>query len=177
MKKLILGAMIASSMLMAENFANIKITNDTIEVNAQYKVDPQNNIFARGTFLYNDNDNRYNFYSVGVKGEGNLIGIDLDNVKFSLIMDFVHTKNNSALPIGIGVNSFIPNMQIPTFVRGEYEFAPKVLSFDDADRFSRLYIEGGVQPIENAEIFAGYRNISFNSNYDSSFYIGAGFNF
>ena len=177
MKKLIIGATLAASVLFAENFANIKLTNDTVELSGQYKVDTVHNIYARGSFLYNDNDDKENFYSIGVKGEGNLIGVDINNVKFSLIIDFVHTEDNSAIPIGIGIHSYIPGFSIPVFVRGEAEYAPEILSFDDADRFSRIYAEAGVQPIENAEIFAGYRNISFNHNYDSSFYIGAGYSF
>jgi hypothetical protein len=177
MKKILTGALLATSILMAENFANIKLTNDTVEVSGQYIVDPVHNIYARGSFLYNDDDNKENFFSLGVKGEGNLIGVDVSNIKFSLILDFVHTKNNSAVPIGIGVNSYIPGFSIPVFVRGEAEYAPEILSFDEADRFSRVIVEAGVQPIENAEIFAGYRNIRFDSEYDSSFYIGAGYSF
>ena len=176
MKKLLIAASLAT-LMFADNFANIKLTNDTVELNAQAIMNMDHNIYARASFLYNDNDNKHNFFSLGVKGEGNIIGLELDYLKFSLIMDFVHTKDNSAVPLGIGVNSYIPNMQLPTFIRAEYEFAPQILSFDDADRFSRFYIEGGFQPIENAELFVGYRDISFNSNYDASFYVGAGYNF
>jgi hypothetical protein len=63
------------------------------------------------------------------------------------------------------------------FVRGEYEFAPKVLSFDDANRFSKIDAQIGIQPIENGELFVGYRNISFNHNYDSGIYGGIGYHF
>jgi len=177
MKKLMLSALVAASALMADNFVNMKLTNKTVELSAQALINIENNIYARGSFLYNDDDDKNNFYSVGVKGEGNLIGVDLDYVKFSLIIDFVHTKDNSAAPIGIGVSAIVPDVEIPTFIRGEYEFAPQILSFDEADRFSRVYIEGGVQPIQNAEVFVGYRNISFNKNYNSAFYVGAGYNF
>jgi len=177
MKKIIFGALLAASVLSAENFANIKLTNDTIELNGQYVILPQNNLYLRGTFLYNDDDEKHNFYSLGLKGEGNLIGLDAANIKFSLIIDAVHTKDNTAIPLGIGAKAFIPNIQIPVFVRGEFEYAPDILSFDKADRFSRYFIEAGVQPIENAEIFGGYRNIKFNEKYDSSFYLGAGYSF
>ena len=160
----------------AGNYAGLQITNDTLTVTGQAKI-TQNNIYARGMFLYNDDDNKENFFLVGVKGEGNLIGADIQNVKFSLLVDFVHTEDNSALPVGIGAFGYIPDLKYPVFVRGEYEYAPKILSFDDADRFSRFDVQTGIQPIENGEIFIGYRHISFNHNYDAGFYAGMGYHF
>jgi hypothetical protein len=175
MKKILTVAAIALA-AFADNYAGVQITNDTLAVNAKVQVAP-NNIYARGAFLYNDRDGYNNFYSVGVQGEGNLIGVNLQNVKFSLIVDFVHTKDNSAIPLGVGVFGYIPNIDYPVFVRAEAEYAPKILSFDDADRFSRFDVQTGVQPIENGELFVGYRNISFNHNYDSGFYAGIGYHF
>jgi len=175
MKKFLLSAAFVA-LAFGENIANIQITNDTLAFYAQGSV-TNNNIYLRGMFLYDDEENKNNFYSVGLKGEGNLIGADYTNLKFSLIVDFVHTKKNSALPLGIGVFGYIPNLQYPVFVRGEYEFAPKVLSFDDANRFSKIDAQIGIQPIENGELFVGYRNISFNHNYDSGIYGGIGYHF
>ena len=175
MKKLLTIATFALT-AFADNYAGIQLTNDTLAVNAKVQIAP-NNIYARGTFLYNDTKNYHNFYSVGIKGEGNLIGSNLQNIKFSLIIDFVHTKDNSAIPLGIGVFGYIPDIDYPIFIRGEGEFAPKVLSFDDADRFSRVSVDIGLQPIENGELFVGYRNISFNHNYDNGFYGGIGYHF
>ncbi len=175
MKKILSVAALAI-MAFAENYAGLQITNDTLAVSAQAQI-TENNIYARGMFLYNDEDNKYNFYSVGVKGEGNLIGVNMENIKFSLLLDLVHTKDNTAVPVGIGAFGYIPNLDYPVFVRGEFEYAPKILSFDDADRFSKVDIQTGIQPIENGEIFVGYRNISFNHNYDSGFYGGIGYHF
>ena len=175
MKKLLLALLVVGT-LFAQNNVNIQISNDTLGIEAQGQI-TQNNIFARGFFLYNDESGRYNFYSLGVKAEGHLIGVDAQNIKFALIADFVHTKDNSAIPLGIGAFGYIPNIQYPVFVKGEYEFAPKILSFDDADRFSKVDIRVGIQPIENGELFLGYRNISFNHNYKSGLYLGLGYNF
>ncbi len=175
MKKIIAVAVFAGA-LFAQNNMNVQISNDTLGVYAQGRITP-NNIYARGFFLYNDTDHVHNFYSLGIKGEGNLIGANIQNIKFSLIADFVHTKNNSAIPLGIGAFGYIPNLQYPVFLRGEFEFAPKILSFDDADRFSRFDAQIGIQPIENGELFVGYRNISFNHNYKSGMYVGLGYSF
>ena len=177
MKKIIAGAALFSSLVFAQNTnINLQITNSTIGVYAESGI-TQNNIKARGFFLYNDNSNKHNFYLAGIKAEGNLIGVDIQNLKFSLIADFVHTKDNSALPLGFGVFSYIPNINVPVFIRAEAEYAPKVLSFDDADRFSRVDAQIGYAPITNGEIFLGYRTLSFNHNYNSAVYVGLGYSF
>jgi len=177
MKKILGIAVICSSFLLAQDTnVNFQITNSTIAVYAESGL-TQNNIKARGMFLYNDNSNKYNFYMAGIKAEGNLIGVDIQNIKFSLLSDFVHTKDNSAIALGFGVFSYIPNINLPVFVKTEAEYAPKVLSFDDADRFSRVDISLGYSPITNAQIFVGYRNLSFNHNYNSTFYGGIGYSF
>jgi len=177
MKKLVVSAVLAGTALFAQNSnINLQITNSTIGVYAESGI-TQNNIKARGFYLYNDNSNRNNFYLAGIKAEGNLIGANLDDMKFSVIMDFAHTKNNSAIPLGFGIFSYIPNISLPVFVRVEAEYAPKVLSFNDADRFSRVDTQIGYSPIVNAELFGGYRNISFNHNYNSVFYAGLGYKF
>ena len=177
MKKILVGLVIAGSVVFAQNTnVDLQITDSTIGIYAQSGI-TQNNIKARGFFLYNDNSNRNNFYSLGVKAEGNLIGINLSNIRFSLLADFVHTTNNSALPLGIGIFSYIPGISLPIYVKAEAEYAPKILSFDDADRFSRYDVSVGYEPITNGQIFVGYRNISFNNNYNSDIYAGIGYSF
>jgi len=175
MKKILMSALMLSSVsLWADNDAGLKLTNDTLATYAQVKVTP-NNIFVRGEYLYNDNTNKNNFYLAGIKAEGNIE--DDSSLKFSVLVDFVQTKNNSALPIGIGFYKYIDTFKIPVFIQAEGEYAPKVLSFEDNNRFSRVDTSIGVKPIENAKIFVGYRNISFNHNYDSSVYGGVAFSF
>jgi len=176
MKKVLISALIFGSVgLWADNNeVGLKITNDTLAAYTQVKVTP-NNIFARGEYLYNDNENKNHFYLAGMKAEGNIE--DDNSLKFSVLVDFVHIKNNSALPIGVGILKYINNFQIPVFLQAEGEYAPKVLSFNDANRFSRVDVSVGIKPIANAKIFAGYRNISFNHNYDSSVYGGVAFSF
>ena len=177
MKKALFILIAAGVGLFAQNTnVNLQITNSTIGVYAESGI-TQNNIKARGFYLYNDNSNKNNFYLAGIKAEGKLIGMNVENMKFSVIADFVHTKNNSAIPLGFGVFSYIPNISLPIFVEMEAEYAPKILSFDDANRFSRVDAKIGYVPIVNAKIFAGYRDISFNHNYNSVVYAGLGYSF
>jgi hypothetical protein len=105
-----------------------------------------------------------------------MIGTDVP-VNFGLFVDYVYVKNNSALPIGVSASSYLKDFSVPVFIRGEFEYAPKILSFENADKFSKVQVEAGIRFIENGEVFAGYRNISFDSNYNSSFYGGVGFVF
>jgi len=176
MKKILMSALMLGSVgLWADNILGLKLTNDTLAPYAQIKIAP-NNIFVRGEYLYNDNENKHNFCSLGVKAEGNLLNDD-NKLKFAISMNFVHTKNNSALPIGLAISKYIYDFQIPVYAKIDGEYAPKVLSFDDADRFSKVDISIGIKPIENAKIFTGYRNISFNHNYNSSIYGGVAFIF
>jgi len=173
MKKILLG--IIATFLFSNN-VNIQITNSTLALGAEAVI-TQNNIKAKGQLIYNDNKNIHNFFLVGIKAEGNLIGFENEHLKFSIIVDAVHTKDNSAIPIGIGFFSYLPNINLPVYIQAEAEYAPKVLSFSDADRFSRIDAQFGYYPITNAQIFIGYRNLSFNHNYNSAIYGGIGYNF
>jgi hypothetical protein len=174
MKKLISAVLIAGS-LFADNFANIQITDKTVMVEGQGQVSYSQPVYVRGGYLINSG--KEDFFYGGIKSEGQVIGVDMP-VKFSLMLDFVHTTDNSALPIGIGASSYIGDISLPVFIRGEFEYAPAVLSFEDADKFMKYKIETGVRFIENGEVFVGYRNISFDDyTYNSNVYAGVGFIF
>ncbi|AZV45815.1 hypothetical protein C3L23_00545 [Nautilia sp. PV-1] len=173
MKKLVLSALAAAS-LFAGNFINLQVSSDNVMVEGQAKVTYQQPFYVRGGYLIHSD--KSNFFYAGVKSEGQAIGLDLP-VKFSLFMDFVHTDHNSALPIGLGASGYIQQFSLPVFVRGEFEYAPNILSFDEADKFMKFKVETGTQFIENGEVFAGYRDIKFNHTYDSSLYVGVGFTF
>lgn len=149
---------------------NLNITNDTLETNLKFDI-PQN-FSIRGNFLYNDK--KSNYYSAGFQANGI---IDY-NTNLKIFIDYVSTKNNSAIPIGIGVfNDSFGNCQYPLFANAEVEYAPTVLSFRKAKRFLSSKVEFGITPIMNAKLFVGYRIISFNKNYGSSIYTGVGFKF
>jgi len=173
MKKLLATAL-TSSLLLAGNFTNLQITNSTLFVNAQAQILPSQPIYVRGGYLINQN--KHNFAYIGIKSEGNLLG-ENSPITASLFIDSVYTKNNNAIPIGIGASSYLPFFQVPTFIRGEIEYAPSILSFNKANRFLKGNAEIGVQFIENAEAFVGYRNISFNHLYNNAVYAGVGFDF
>ena len=173
MRKILLSFLMVGS-LFAENFVNLQISNETLMFEGQYKISFQEPFYVRGGYLINSK--KSNFAYVGIKSEGHIVGANLP-AKLSLFLDYVKTKNSSAIPIGIGVNSYLNDFSIPFFIRGEIAYAPKILSFEKANKFVKLKIETGARFIENGEVFIGYRNISFDKNYNSTFYAGVGFSF
>jgi hypothetical protein len=172
MKKILLPILVASSLVASD--VNLEITNETLMANATINI--QQNFGVRGDYLYNDSE-KSNYYSIGFQVEGKN-ALDDYNSKLAIFIDYSHTKNNSAIPIGVSVyNGNFGNLQYPLFAKAEVAYAPKVLSFSDANRFFKAKVELGIKPIENAKLFIGYRKISFNQNYQSVGYAGVGFVF
>jgi len=175
MKRLILPFLLASSIFANE--ANLEITNYTLTANTKISI-PQNENFAiRASYLYNDKSDAHDYYSVGFQAEGEN-ALDNYNSKLAIFIDFAHTKDNSALPIGITLfNDNFGNTNYPLFAKIETSYAPAVLSFNEADKFFRVKAEIGVKPIENAKLYIGYKKIDFTHNYESIGYVGVGFIF
>ena len=175
MKKLLLSLLAVSSIFASD--VNLEITNETLAGNLNLNLPQDENFQIRGTYLYNDDTNKNNYYSIGFGAVGEN-ALDNYNSKLTIFIDYEHTKDNSALPIGVGiVNNNFGNLQYPLFAKAEIAYAPQVLSFNDANRFLKTKIELGLKPIENAKLFIGYKTISFNTNYISVGYAGIGFMF
>jgi len=175
MKKLFLPLLFASTLFSSD--LNLEITNTTLAANLNLLL-PQKETFAlRATYLYNDDKNKNDYYSVGFGAIGEN-ALDNYNSKLTIFIDYTHTKNNSALPIGIGLfNNNFGNFQYPLFAKAEIAYAPQVLSFDEANKFLKAKVEFGLKPIQNAKTFIGWKTISFDNNYLSVVYAGIGFVF
>ena len=175
MKKLLFSLLAISSIFASD--LNLEITNETLAGNLNLNLPQYENFQMRGTYLYYDDENKNNYYSVGFGAIGEN-ALDNYNSKLTIFIDYVHTKDNSALPIGIGIfNKNFGNFQHPLFAKAEIAYAPKVLSFDEATKFLKAKVELGIKPIKNAKLFIGYKTISFNKNYLSVGYAGIGFMF
>ncbi|MEO1958823.1 MAG: hypothetical protein ABGX23_04640 [Nautiliaceae bacterium] len=173
MKKLL--SLSLGCFLFAMSYIGINFSPDTMNIRANTSI--SESFYVRGNYIINNHKDKCNFWSFGVKGEGHVLGLDAPFFTMSVVADVVYTYNNAAIPVGIGFFSFIPDLQVPVFLRGEYEYALPVASFRDANRFHRVYFETGIAPIDTAEIYVGYRNLGFNTNYNSTFYLGVGYNF
>jgi hypothetical protein len=174
-KKLVLPLMIGSALLAGD--LNLEVSNKTLAGNINLDIPQNENFQVRGTYLYNDHTNKDNYYSVGIAAVGQT-PIDNFNSQISIFIDFDHTTDNSAIPIGVSIfNNNIGNYQYPLFAKAEIAYAPDILSFDDADRELKGKFEIGIRPIDNAKAFIGYKAISFNHTYLSVGYAGIGFIF
>jgi hypothetical protein len=172
MKKILLPILVASSLVASD--VNLEITNETLMFNTTINI--EQNFGVRGDYLYNDSK-KHNYYSIGFQAQGEN-ALDDYNSRLAVFLDYSYTKNNSAIPIGISVyNENFGNLQYPLFAKAEVAYAPKVLSFSDANRCFKAKVELGIKPIENAKVFIGYRKISFNQSYQSVGYAGIGFVF
>jgi len=175
LKKLVLPLMIGSALMASD--ISMEITNNTLAGNVNLNIPQNENFQIRGTYLYNDHTDRHNYYSVGFAAIGQT-PIDNYNSQISIFVDFDHTKDNTAIPIGISLfNNNIGTFQYPLFAKAEVAYAPAILSFDDAYRELKTKVEIGIKPIENAKAFIGYKSVSFNQNYISVGYAGIGFVF
>jgi len=175
MKRFILQLFIGSALLASD--VNIEVSDNTIAGNLNLNIPQNENFQIRTTYLYNANDNKSNYSSIGIAAVGET-PIDEYSSKISIFIDFDHTKDNSAIPFGIGISNDNFNLySYPLFAKGEISYAPDILSFDKANRILTTKIEIGVKPIENAKIFIGYKSIDFNENYLSTGYGGIGFSF
>jgi len=175
MKKLLLPLLFTTTIFA--NDVNLEITNTTLAGNVNLNIPQNENFKIRGTYLYNDEEDKHDYYSIGFGAAGEN-ALDNYNSKLTIFIDFVHTKENSALPIGIGVfNNNFGDFEYPLFAKAEVAYAPQVLSFEDANRFLKAKVEVGVKPIENAKTFIGWKTISFDDIYLSVVYAGIGFVF
>jgi len=175
-KKILLSMLIAG-FAFSENFINLQITDDTVMFEGQAQIVNNKPVYARGGYLVNNKkDAVSDFGYIGLKTEGQAIGVDIP-VKISLIFDVVHIKNNTASPVGLGISTYLKQFSMPVFCRATYEYAPKILSYEDAEKFSKIKAEAGIRFIENGEVFVGYRKIDFDDNYISNMYAGVGFVF
>jgi len=175
MKKLILPFLVAGSLFA--NDANLEITNHTLAISSTISVTPNEDFAIRGTYLYDDEVDKNNYYSIGFQAQGEN-ALDNYNSRLNIFIDLVHTKDNTALPIGIGVyNNNFGNLTYPLFAKFELSYAPAVLSFDKADKCLTTKLEIGLIPINNAKLFVGYKKIDFDEEYQSVGYLGIGFIF
>jgi YfaZ precursor len=72
----------------------------------------------------------------------------------------VGNQKHSAIPLGVELAYTLPiDSVVPIIISGTLDYAPSVLSFKDADSYMEKRLELGVQIVEQATIFVGYRKI------------------
>ncbi len=188
LKKLLLSLALAGA-LFAQHDASVNLNSDDIELQANIDLGELNQSDYPDTYFLTmgllDVDNKEStdpLIYAGFKLRQDVTGID--GMRFGIGAKGTYTKVSSlthaAVPIGIEVVYTLPiEGSIPVVVAGYFDYAPSVLSFKDADKYMEKRLEVGVQIIEQANIFVGWRDIDTDFDgrggdyeYNDEFYIG-----
>jgi hypothetical protein len=185
MKKILLGSLIATSLLMADNSVDVNVNADTVEVSADvylndmYDVNNDSNYYLtlRHLRTEKDNSNAQTLSTVGLKV---LNPFTNDNgLSFGLGMKAVYTnqigKRFLALPLSaygkIEINELV-------YIDADLSYAPKVLSFSDADSYVDFRAKVNYKVLADGYIYLGARSITTKydsgeeEKYDSSAFVG-----
>jgi hypothetical protein len=168
LKKLLVSLALSVS-LFAQHDASINLNSDDIEVNGNIDIgelnqsDYPNIYFLTLGFLDVDNaESTDPLLQAGFKLRQNVTGVQ--GLRFGLGFKGTYTEvgrqKHSAIPLGVELAYTLPiNSVIPVIISGSLDYAPSVLSFKDADSYMEKRVELGVQIVEQATIFVGYRKI------------------
>lgn len=190
LKKITLLAASAAA-AFAMNSAGININNEDLELNANLdigqfneNVEPET-MFVGVRFLDADNSNTINddaLYEVSflMKREMGESGLNI-----GLGVKANYTKDYTTLPLGITFEYGLPAVKvIPMALRADVFYAPKVLSFSDAEKYFEYRLEYDAEVIEHGHVIVGYRHIRTDYDdgrgdftYNASAYVGFNFEF
>ncbi|MDB2405352.1 hypothetical protein N9W00_00260 [Arcobacteraceae bacterium] len=186
MKKVLLGSALAASLLFASNVAQINVNNDTLEVGGE--------LYLNNAYNVNNSSNYYfTINYLGTEADTNAPSQKLLSAGLKVLNPFT---DDNGISLGIGMKSVYTNQFSKTFfalplaayikyevnemiyVDLEASYAPKVLSFSDADNYRDTKIKVNYKVLEDGYAFIGARDITTKYemtgkvNYDTSAFIG-----
>lgn len=168
LKKIIMGSLVASSVAFASGAADININDNTLEVgmeynlNGSYRLNENSNYLLTASYLRSEEDSSTNtqkLATVGLK----IMNPYVDDYGFSLGLGIkgVIADNGpqsfTAAPLGVFA-SYMVNDQI--HIDGEYDYAPKVLSFSDGETYKEWKLKANYRVIDNGFVYVGARGIT-----------------
>jgi lipopolysaccharide assembly outer membrane protein LptD (OstA) len=185
--KIILGSIITSSIAYATSSVELNVNNNTLELEAKLDI--------KDKFQLN-NDSNYNFIISALTTKENN-GIQDSSSLYTAGLEIVNPYvSNNGLSFGLGVkvvyadNSDTTFTAIPLTVFAKYEvnekffvdanvaYAPSILTFSNAERYSDYKIKANYNVMSNAYVFLGLRQITTEYEklgklkYDDSIFIG-----
>ena len=192
LKKLLLSLAVTTA-LFAQHDAAINLNNDDIELQSNVDLgelnqsDYPDTYFLTLGFLDVENENRSTdpLFSAGFKLRQDIPAVP--NLRFGIGFKGTYAKVASekhvALPLGAELTYSIPLAEAMALkFSGFFDYAPSALAFKDADNYMEKRLEVGFQIVEQATIFAGYRDIDLDFNreksligdyrFDDDFYFG-----
>jgi len=179
-KKHILTGLTFLGLLQAETSVALNINNSDIEIIGEFNFNTES--YTAGTsyafnagYLYIDEDTH--LATIGISGKNALQGVNGLYLEFgfkaAIADDFV------AIPLTVKAIYDLPLIEsMPTTsLVTSFAYAPSVLSFSDAEKYSEFRVGVSMEAISNIHIFAGYRNVDTNykthdKSFNSSFYGG-----
>jgi len=190
LKKIILSAFISSAAFAAYQ-AQLNVNSHDIEGQIRIDMAKMGNTALEGAFiggriLNGDEHNSDRIGSIhplaeisfmvqrpvnGIEGLSLGLGIKGEYTRFD-------GQNFAALPLGVEADMKLPLATLfPIYVGGALYYAPSVLSFSDSENYLETRIHLDIEPIHNARIEVGYRNIETNVKnrdvtYNDAWYFG-----
>ena len=190
LKKLFLSLAVTTA-LFAQHDAAINLNNDDIELQSNVDLGELNQSDYPDTYFltlgFLDVENREStdpLFSAGFKLRQDIPAVP--NLRFGIGLKGTYAKVASgkhvAVPLGAELVYSIPLADAMALkFSGFFDYAPSALAFKDADNYMEKRLEVGFQIVEQATIFAGYRDIDLdfevNNNkwdyrFDDDFYVG-----
>lgn len=180
LKKVIFASLFFLGLLYAQNSIALNINSDDLEVQASVNLNAyadysdSTTYILDASYLHTDGDN---LFSVGLSGENTFQGFE--GLALGFGAKLVFTDNFIALPLYGKASYRIPFIDsIPsTSLSTSLAYAPSVLTFSDGESYTEFRVEADMEVIQNIHLFAGYRNIDTEYQYDDqsfndSFYGG-----
>jgi len=169
MKKILVGSLLAGSLLFANNSAQININNDTLEVigsyslNDSYDLNEDSNYFLTLSYLRSEKDNTktQKLTTVGLK----IVNPYIDDKGLSLGIGVKalwadnYTKDFIATPLEVFATYTI-NEKVSIDLSSAY--APKILTYKDGEKYQDLVGKINYKVIDNGYIYIGARSIKTN---------------
>lgn len=185
MKKILIGSLIASSILLGNNGVEINVNDDTLEVKADLYLNDYYDV---------SNESNYYFTLGHLRTENDLNESDsLTTAGLKVLNPFT---DDNGISIGLGIKSVYTNQLSKTFfavplsvyakielsevlyIDGELSYAPSVLALSDADSYKGMKARVNYKVLENGYAFIGARSIEtkytngVTSKFDSTVFVG-----
>lgn len=185
MKKILIGSLIVSSLLLGNNAVEVNINNDTVEVEAD--------VYLNDRFDVSNNSNYYLTIGHLRTEKDNSVTQSLTTAGLKVLNPFT---DDNGISLGLGMKSVYTNQLSKTFfalplsVYGRIEFteviyvdaeishAPKVLSLGDAESYTDMKAKINYKVLADGYVFIGARGIETKyenagtSKFDTTAFVG-----
>jgi hypothetical protein len=184
MKKIILVLLLINLNIFAIDKASfgLNINTDDLEVDGKASLafstnDPvYRNFFVDANFINSDET----LFGMGLFVEN--APINYQNLTFAVGLRAIFSDHKddsfSAIPIILGAKARMYLGNLPKSHLGiKFAYAPRPLTFQDADSYFEYRVEVDMSVIENVDVYIGYRSIDTNYeeydyNYNDAIYVG-----